>query len=64
MVNEGEVDEYVDDSGDARLQMTFGRETVRFLLDSYPDARNLQEAARSAISDARLVRDNGEVGEE
>jgi hypothetical protein len=44
--------------------MTFGKETVRFLLSSYPDARNLQEAARSAISDARLVRDNGEIDEE
>ena len=58
------VEEYVDEDGDVRVQMTFGEETARFLLDAYPDARNLQEATRSAISDARLVREDGYKSDE
>ena len=36
---------------------TYRKETEQWLLETYPDAIGLNEAIRSAISDARLLRE-------
>jgi hypothetical protein len=49
-----------DDDGKKKFTMTVTSETEDWLDSTYPDADNIQEALRMAVSDARLVRAGGD----
>jgi len=53
---EKQVEEIVDDEGNASFQLTVYEDSARWLLEQYPDARDIQEAVRHALGDARLIR--------
>lgn len=44
------------DKNTSKTTVTMSEKTEQWLLDEYPDALSLQEAIRTAISDARVHR--------
>lgn len=48
-------------SDNERITLTVSQETVEYLEEVYPDALEIQEAVRMAISDARDFRQTAEV---
>lgn len=47
-----------DENGRESTTFTYNEKTREFLERAYPDAISVNEALRSAISDARLVRES------
>lgn len=44
-----------------KMTLTVSKETIKYLEHTYPDALEIQEAVRMAISDARDFRETAEV---
>lgn len=50
-----------EDSNNSKFTMTITAKTEAWLSDTYPDALDIQDAIRMAISDARIIREHRDV---